>query len=86
VSRKFKKKVHPSLDIVNRNQSFHFAVPSQCVQLKTLAGKPHAGGENKNFDSIVLKILLQMNCKMGGALWKVKIPVSFKRNTNIRKS
>ncbi|PAV58564.1 hypothetical protein WR25_15017 [Diploscapter pachys] len=52
-----------------------YSIPSQCVQLKTLAGKPHAGGENKNFDSIVLKILLQMNCKMGGALWKVKIPL-----------
>ncbi|KJH43427.1 piwi domain protein [Dictyocaulus viviparus] len=49
-------------------------IPSQCVQLSTLRGRQHEG-RNKNFMSIVLKILLQMNCKMGGALWKVNIPV-----------
>ena len=50
-----------------------FAVPSQVVLLKTLMGK---GGENRAYGSIVLKVLLQMNCKMGGAIWKVAIPVS----------
>lgn len=51
-------------------------IPNQCVNLRTLAGKSKDGGENKNLGSIVLKIVLQMICKTGGALWKVNIPVS----------
>lgn len=43
-------------------------VPSQCINSKTLRN------EAKN-RSIVLKILLQMNCKMGGTLWGIKIPL-----------
>ncbi|WKX94696.1 hypothetical protein Q1695_011735 [Nippostrongylus brasiliensis] len=50
-------------------------IPSQCVKLSTLRGRPQDGGRSRNFGSIVLKILLQMNCKMGGALWKVQIPL-----------
>ncbi|VDO19688.1 unnamed protein product [Heligmosomoides polygyrus] len=50
-------------------------IPSQCVQLSTLRGRPQDNGRNRNFGSIVLKIVLQMNCKMGGALWKVHIPM-----------
>ncbi|VDM65320.1 unnamed protein product [Strongylus vulgaris] len=50
-------------------------IPSQCVQLSTLRGRPHDRGRSKNFASIVLKIALQMNCKMGGALWRVSIPI-----------
>ncbi|XGW10333.1 hypothetical protein V3C99_012093 [Haemonchus contortus] len=50
-------------------------IPSQCVQMGTLRGRQSDGGRNKNFGSIVLKIVLQMNCKMGGALWKVNIPM-----------
>lgn len=47
------------------------------VLVSTLAGKPQDRGENKNFGSIVLKIIVQMNCKMGGAAWKVNIPVCY---------
>ncbi|CAA98113.1 Piwi-like protein 1 [Caenorhabditis elegans] len=55
-------------------------IPNQCVNLRTLAGKSKDGGENKNLGSIVLKIVLQMICKTGGALWKVNIPL---KNTMI---
>ncbi|CAO4361477.1 unnamed protein product [Caenorhabditis nigoni] len=50
-------------------------IPNQCINLRTLAGKSSDGGENKNFGSIVLKIVLQMVCKTGGALWRVNIPM-----------
>jgi len=43
-------------------------VPSQCINSKTLRN------DAKN-RSIVLKIALQMNCKLGGTLWGVKIPM-----------
>lgn len=47
--------------------------PSQCINSKTLRN------EAKN-RSIVQKILLQMNCKLGGPLWSIKIPL---KNTMI---
>uniref|UniRef100_A0A8C0WRH6 Piwi-like protein 3 n=1 Tax=Castor canadensis TaxID=51338 RepID=A0A8C0WRH6_CASCN len=40
-------------------------VPSQCVVAETLSSP-------KRFLTIVTKIAQQMNCKMGGALWKVE--------------
>lgn len=43
--------------------------PSQCVLARTL-GKP------QTVMAIATKIALQMNCKMGGELWSVEIPVS----------
>ena len=43
-------------------------VPSQCINSRTLKN------EAKN-RSVVLKIILQMNCKLGGSLWGVKIPL-----------
>lgn len=42
--------------------------PSQCINSKTLKN------EAKN-RSIVQKIILQMNCKLGGTLWGIKIPL-----------
>lgn len=42
-------------------------IPSQVINAKTLKN------DAKN-RSIVQKILLQMNCKMGGSLWNIKIP------------
>jgi aubergine-like protein len=42
--------------------------PSQCINSKTLRN------DSKN-RSIVQKILLQMNCKLGGSLWGIKIPL-----------
>lgn len=44
-------------------------VPSQVINARTLAN------EAKN-RAIVQKILLQMNCKLGGTLWSIKIPFS----------
>lgn len=43
-------------------------IPSQVINSKTLKN------ETKN-RSIVQKIILQMNCKMGGTLWGIKIPL-----------
>lgn len=42
-------------------------IPSQVINARTLAN------HTKN-RSIVQKILMQMNCKLGGSLWTVKIP------------
>lgn len=58
---------------VKRIMCSEIPVPSQCINSKTLRN------ETKN-RSIVLKILLQMNCKMGGTLWGIKIPL---KNTMI---
>lgn len=44
--------------------------PSQCVVARTLS-RPQA------LMTIATKIALQMNCKMGGELWSVEIPVLF---------
>ncbi|XP_049278639.1 protein argonaute-3 [Anopheles funestus] len=43
-------------------------IPSQVINARTLAN-------DKRNRSIVLKILLQMNCKLGGTLWSVNIPL-----------
>lgn len=42
-------------------------VPSQVINARTLANDQKAR-------SIVQKIMLQMNCKLGGTLWSIKIP------------
>jgi len=42
--------------------------PSQCVVARTIS-KPQA------LMTVATKIALQMNCKMGGELWSVEIPV-----------
>ncbi|XP_050076916.1 protein argonaute-3 [Anopheles maculipalpis] len=43
-------------------------IPSQIVNARTL-------NNDKRNRSIVLKILMQMNCKLGGTLWSVNIPL-----------
>ncbi|XP_009955581.1 PREDICTED: piwi-like protein 1, partial [Leptosomus discolor] len=43
-------------------------IPSQCVLARTLS-KPQTAA------AIATKIALQMNCKMGGELWNVEIPL-----------
>lgn len=43
--------------------------PSQCVVARTL-------GKQQTVMAIATKIALQMNCKMGGELWRVDMPVS----------
>ncbi|XP_061211371.1 piwi-like protein 1 [Neopsephotus bourkii] len=43
-------------------------VPSQCVMARTLS-------KSQTVMAIATKIALQMNCKMGGELWSVEIPL-----------
>ncbi len=43
-------------------------VPSQVVIAKTISNE-------KNLRSVAQKIILQMNCKLGGELWFLKIPI-----------
>uniref|UniRef100_A0A182NPY6 Uncharacterized protein n=1 Tax=Anopheles dirus TaxID=7168 RepID=A0A182NPY6_9DIPT len=44
-------------------------IPSQVINARTLSN-------DKRNRSVVLKIMLQMNCKLGGSLWGVNIPLS----------
>lgn len=43
-------------------------VPSQCLNSKTIS-------DARKLRSVVQKIALQMNCKLGGELWGVQIPI-----------
>ena len=43
-------------------------IPSQVILSKTL-------NNEKNQRSVMQKVALQINCKLGGALWSLKIPV-----------
>ncbi|CAH2225762.1 piwi 1 [Pelobates cultripes] len=45
-------------------------IPSQCVVARTLS-KP------QTIMSVASKIALQMNCKMGGELWSVEMPIKY---------
>jgi len=47
--------------------STQFAVPSQCINSKTINNRANAR-------SAAQKIALQINCKTGGELWAVDIP------------
>ncbi|NXX79566.1 PIWL2 protein, partial [Urocolius indicus] len=47
----------------------HFPVPSQVINAHTVMGQP---GKLK---SVAQKVLLQINCKLGGELWGVDIPL-----------
>ncbi|NWX43206.1 PIWL2 protein, partial [Steatornis caripensis] len=44
-------------------------VPSQVISMQSLTGQPG------KIRSVVQKVLLQMNCKLGGELWGVDIPL-----------
>jgi len=44
------------------------AVPSQCVLSRTLNKK-------QMLMSVATKIAIQLNCKMGGEVWSLDIPV-----------
>ena len=43
-------------------------VPSQCIVSRTVTKK-------QQLMSVATKICLQLNCKLGGELWAVEIPV-----------
>ncbi|XP_068099765.1 piwi-like protein 1 [Hyperolius riggenbachi] len=55
-------------DVIKKHLCVECPVPSQCVLAKTLS-KP------QTILSVATKIALQMNCKMGGELWSVEIPL-----------
>lgn len=57
-------------DCVKKYLCVDCPTPSQCVVARTLS-RPQA------LMTIATKIALQMNCKMGGELWSVEIPVLF---------
>jgi len=52
--------------IVKKNFVVKHGVNTQCFLLKNL--------RNKNFESVVSKLMIQMNAKMGGEPWSVKLP------------
>ena len=45
-------------------------VPSQCIVTKTISKK-------QMLMSVATKIVLQINCKLGGELWALEIPVCY---------
>lgn len=49
--------------------SLSSVVPSQCILARTLSKK-------QMLMSVVTKVALQLNCKLGGELWALEIPVS----------
>merc|ERR1712098_40799 len=70
--------------VIPNNKGDHYAavktkccverpIPSQCITA-TVLGKP------KGLMSVATKVALQMNCKLGGEPWAVKIPL---KNTMI---
>lgn len=44
-------------------------VPSQCILQRTLSKK-------QNLMSVATKVAMQLNCKLGGELWALEVPVS----------
>ena len=44
-------------------------MPSQCLLARTLSKK-------QTMMSVTTKVALQLNCKLGGELWALEIPVS----------
>ncbi|KAJ7410675.1 Piwi-like protein 1 [Willisornis vidua] len=55
-------------DAIKKYLCTHCPVPSQCVLARTIS-KP------QTIMTVATKIALQMNCKMGGELWSVEIPL-----------
>ncbi|KAH0547230.1 piwi-like protein Ago3 [Cotesia glomerata] len=79
-----RKMINPSLDMViavtptNRNDRYaaikklccvESPVKSQVIVTKTIS-------QDNKIKSVTEKIALQMNCKLGGALWALKIPMN----------
>jgi aubergine-like protein len=53
---------------VKRQCLVETSMPSQVILAKTLA-------KDKQLRSIMQKVALQINCKLGGALWALTIPL-----------
>lgn len=63
-------------DAIKRTCCIEFGVPSQCVTSSILASPKQA-----KVLSVITKVAMQMNCKLGGELWGVRIPVNIKKKT-----
>jgi aubergine-like protein len=57
-------------DAIKRVCRLENGIPSQVIMQKTLQNE-------KNFVSVLTKVAIQMNAKMGGEIWGVTIPVGF---------
>lgn len=55
-------------DAIKQACCIELPLPSQCILQKSLK-------EGKNLLSVCNKIALQMNCKLGGELWRLEIPL-----------
>ncbi len=55
-------------DAIKRVCCLERAVPSQVVTSKIV--------EDERKKSVVTKVAIQMNCKLGGEIWKINIPVN----------
>src|SRR5690348_254741 len=53
-------------NVIKRMAVAELEVPSQCVLMKTL-------NNEKKFRPVVQKIALQINCKLGGSLWALRV-------------
>lgn len=56
------------------NKILKFVVPSQVVVGRTLSKK-------QMLMSVATKIAIQLNCKLGGEVWHLEIPVSINSPT-----
>ncbi len=57
-------------DAIKRFCCLDMPVPSQVITTQLLE-------DQKKSISVVTRVAIQMNCKLGGELWLTKIPVSF---------
>ena len=55
-------------DAIKKQCCVETPVPSQCITARIL--------QKQNTMSIVSKVAIQLNCKLGGEAWSVEIPVS----------
>jgi aubergine-like protein len=60
--------------VIKKRTCVDRAVPTQVVLTKTITPKQGAG--MGGVMSVATKVVLQLNCKLGGAPWMVKLPIS----------
>ena len=58
-------------DAIKKYCCLEMPVPSQCIMTKNLK-------DAKKVMGVITKVAVQMNCKLGGEIWGVSIPVSRK--------
>ncbi|RXG55364.1 Piwi-like protein 1 [Armadillidium vulgare] len=53
---------------IKQRLSVNMGIPSQCILTRTLA-------KAQRLMSVATKVAIQMNCKLGGDVWQLKVPV-----------